>query len=74
VPWTLPQVPDEFDLYYYDPLGQQDSTVRLTVNTKPDTLPPAVDDTAALTPPLDLVIRTKWCGASIDWNGTDPIL
>jgi ubiquitin carboxyl-terminal hydrolase MINDY-3/4 len=68
------QVPDEFDLYYYDPLGQQDSTIRLTVNTKPDILPPAVDDTAALTPPLDLVIRTKWCGASVDWNGTDPIL
>eukprot|EP00953_Heterococcus_sp_UTEX-ZZ885_P025523 13882-Heterococcus_DN1.PRE.3 len=68
------QVPDEFDLYYYDPLGQQDSTIRLTVNTKPDALPPAVDDSAALTPPLDLVIRTKWCDASVDWNGTDPIL
>ena len=31
-------------------------------------------DEGDLTPPLDLVIGTKWTGARIEWNGTDPIL
>jgi len=38
--------------------------------------PPTIEDEAngALVPPLDLVIRTRWPGATVDWNGTDPIL
>lgn len=38
--------------------------------------PPTAGDAAAgaLVPPLDLVIRTRWPGAAVDWNGTDPIL
>ncbi|KAJ3280646.1 hypothetical protein HDU76_009120, partial [Blyttiomyces sp. JEL0837] len=27
-----------------------------------------------LTPPLELVIRTRWPGCSVDWNGTEPLL
>lgn len=54
--------------------------IRLTVDQRLDTSglapPPTADDEAngALVPPLDLVIRTKWPGATVDWNGTDPIL
>ncbi|KAJ3410083.1 hypothetical protein HDV05_004108 [Chytridiales sp. JEL 0842] len=27
-----------------------------------------------LIPPLDLVLRTKWSGCEVDWNGTEPLL
>ena len=64
----------QFDVYYYDQLGRQDETIRLTVDTQPRTPPPAIDDQSALIPPIDLVIRTKWSGAAVDWNGSEPIL
>ncbi|KAG5190338.1 FAM188B-like protein, partial [Tribonema minus] len=66
----------EFDLFYYDPLGQQDETIRLSIDTRPRVPPPGPDAAAAgaLVPPLDLVVRTRWPGAAVDWNGTDPIL
>eukprot|EP00752_Nemacystus_decipiens_P004082 g3736.t2 len=69
-----------FDLEYYDGLGRQDEVIHLTVDQchrRGDrAAPPTAADEAsgALVPPLDLVIRTKWPGALIDWNGTDPIL
>jgi hypothetical protein len=25
-------------------------------------------------PPLELVLRTRWPAAQVDWNGADPIL
>ena len=25
-------------------------------------------------PPLELVLRTRWPAAQVDWNGSDPIL
>ena len=63
-----------FDLFYYDGLAGQDEEVRLTVDCDPGVEPPSVDDDSALVPPLDLVIRTKWCGAAVDWNDSEPIL
>lgn len=54
--------------------------IRLTVDQRHDggdrAPPPTTDDEAngALVPPLDLVIRTRWPGAAVDWNGSDPIL
>ncbi|CAM9736068.1 unnamed protein product, partial [Hapterophycus canaliculatus] len=71
---------EAFNLEYYDGLGRQDEVIRLTVDQRRDarglTPPPTVDDEAdgVLVPPLDLVIRTRWPGATVDWNGTDPIL
>lgn len=32
------------------------------------------DEETDLIPPIDLCIRTKWKGARVDWNGTDPLL
>ncbi|XP_068790241.1 probable ubiquitin carboxyl-terminal hydrolase MINDY-4 isoform X3 [Struthio camelus] len=60
-----------FDLYYYDGLANQEEEIRLTVDT---TQMCAEDKDNDLTPPLEHCIRTKWHGAVIDWNGTEPIL
>lgn len=60
-----------FDLYYYDGLANQQEQIRLTVDTT-QTIPE--DSGKDLVPPLELCIRTKWKGASVDWNGSDPIL
>eukprot|EP00904_Undaria_pinnatifida_P010389 jgi/Undpi1/6480/HiC_scaffold_20.g08959.m1 len=70
---------ERFDLEYYDALGQQDEVICLTVDPRLDghgVSPPTAEDEAngALVPPLDLVIRTRWPGAAVDWNGTEPIL
>ncbi|XP_067386500.1 probable ubiquitin carboxyl-terminal hydrolase MINDY-4 [Emydura macquarii macquarii] len=60
-----------FDLYYYDGLANQEEEIRLTV----DTVQPYTEDKENdLIPPLEHCIRTKWKGAVIDWNGTEPIL
>ncbi|XP_069503807.1 probable ubiquitin carboxyl-terminal hydrolase MINDY-4 [Ambystoma mexicanum] len=60
-----------FDLYYYDGLAQQQEEIRLTVDTTENYLE---DNDEELIPPLEHCIRTKWKGASVDWNGTEPIL
>ncbi|XP_004676884.1 PREDICTED: protein FAM188B isoform X1 [Condylura cristata] len=60
-----------FDLYYYDGLANQQEQIRLTVDTT-QTAPE--DNDNDLVPPLELCIRTKWKGASVNWNGSDPIL
>ncbi|KAM6134730.1 putative ubiquitin carboxyl-terminal hydrolase MINDY-4 [Pterocles gutturalis] len=60
-----------FDLYYYDGLANQEEEIRLTVDT---TQMRTEDKENDLTPPLEHCIRTKWQGAVIDWNGTEPIL
>ncbi|XP_042550991.1 probable ubiquitin carboxyl-terminal hydrolase MINDY-4 [Dipodomys spectabilis] len=60
-----------FDLYYYDGLANQQEQIRLTVDTTRAT---PEDNHNDLVPPLELCIRTKWKGASVNWNGSDPIL
>ncbi|KAH0510282.1 Protein FAM188B [Microtus ochrogaster] len=60
-----------FDLYYYDGLANQQEEIRLTVDTTKTT---PEDNCRDLVPPLELCIRTKWKGASVNWNGSDPIL
>ncbi|CAM9618063.1 unnamed protein product, partial [Discosporangium mesarthrocarpum] len=49
--------------------------IRLTVHPPGDPWKAgAKEEDTTLTPPLDLVIGTKWKSASVNWNGTDPIL
>ncbi|XP_077159516.1 putative ubiquitin carboxyl-terminal hydrolase MINDY-4 [Paroedura picta] len=60
-----------FDLYYYDGLANQQEEIRLTVDTS---LPYLKDQESDLIPPLEHCIRTKWQGAVVSWNGTEPIL
>ncbi|OQS00966.1 hypothetical protein ACHHYP_02052 [Achlya hypogyna] len=61
------------ELLYYDGLANQDEPIRLSVDPA-GLAAPEKPDAHALTPPLDLVIRTKWPRATVDWNGTDPLL
>ncbi|CAN0425080.1 unnamed protein product, partial [Laminaria digitata] len=72
-------VSGRFDLEYYDGLGRQDEVICLTVDQRlggHGPPPPTAEDEAngALVAPLDLVIRTRWPAATVDWNGLDPIL
>nr|XP_034985719.1 probable ubiquitin carboxyl-terminal hydrolase MINDY-4 [Zootoca vivipara] len=60
-----------FDLYYYDGLANQQDDIRLTIDTSQPYIEGKDDD---LIPPLEHCIRTKWKGAVVDWNGTEPIL
>eukprot|EP00062_Callorhinchus_milii_P023624 gi/632982668/ref/XP_007908263.1/ PREDICTED: protein FAM188B [Callorhinchus milii] len=61
----------KFDMYYYDGLANQQDEIRLTIDAPQTCVVTREDD---LIPPLENCIRTKWKGAVIDWNGTEPIL
>ncbi|KAJ3132139.1 hypothetical protein HK101_004636 [Irineochytrium annulatum] len=58
-----------FDLFYYDGLAGQDGEIRLRVKPGRGRV-----EESALTPPLELVIGTKWEGAEVEWHGSDPLL
>lgn len=60
-----PRVQTEFDVYYYDPLGKQDESYRITVD------PTASEQRQGdeLVSSVDHCIRTKWKNASVDWHG-----
>jgi len=63
------------DLLYYDELSKQEAPIKLTVNWDTNAEPLAIIDfDKDLTPPLEHCIRTRFPAASVDWNGTDPIL
>ena len=59
-------------LYFYDELGNQDELIRLTV--KPSQPFKTSRSKYDLVPPLDETLRTRWSGATVDWNDTDPLL
>ena len=71
------------ELFYYDELGKQDELYRLTVGPSERSAAAGskADDRGAkeqkegdLTPPIEHVIRTRWKGASVDWNGSEALL
>ncbi|KAI7798025.1 putative protein FAM188B, partial [Triplophysa rosa] len=67
---------EEFDLYYYDGLANQQEPIRLTVYPDAAVSVAAQNDNTDndLIPPLNLCIRTKWQNAVISWNDSEPIL
>jgi len=69
---TNEETVDNFDLFYFDGLGQQDEEIRLSII--PDGLTEVLNEELDLIPPLDSCIRTKWKNAKVSWNGSDPIL
>lgn len=71
---TLDHQKRKFDLFYWDMLANQREPIKLTVCLEHDEELPDVNDERALIPPIDLVIRTKWKNAFVDWNGTEEIL
>ncbi|XP_071399758.1 probable ubiquitin carboxyl-terminal hydrolase MINDY-4 [Centroberyx affinis] len=64
----------EFDLYYYDGLANQQEEIRLTVSVGTSALCCQQDVDPDLVPPLEHCIRTKWKDAVVSWNDTEPIL
>ena len=63
------------DIYYYDPLGEQDEEIKLTLDReKGKDIDMDGGDETDLTPPVDKVVRTKWGAVAVDWNGAEPIL
>mmetsp|Transcript_11702 Transcript_11702/g.31536 ORF Transcript_11702/g.31536 Transcript_11702/m.31536 type:complete len:204 (-) Transcript_11702:245-856(-) len=61
------------ELYYFDQLARQGEAIKLTV--LPLRLPPHLvtgfEESESM---IDRCIRTKWKDATVDWNGTEPIL
>jgi len=61
------------ELNYFDQLARQTERIRLTVQpgNLPMRLTTGFEESESM---IDRCIRTKWKEASIDWNGTEPIL
>ena len=85
-PQDVPVEAGSAEMHYYDELGRQDEGVVLTLTMDADAVEACAgrdpnDDAEAAAawkensvPPLELVLRTRWPAARVDWNGTDPIL
>lgn len=65
---------NKFDLIYYDELARQEHDIILTINynAKSGDAKHNQDDKNVI--PIDSVIRTKWKGADVNWNGRTVIL
>jgi hypothetical protein len=70
-----------FDMLYFDSLGRQDTLIRLSVNVPDEST--EIDNalshqrnlrSTSDEPPLVLVLHTRWPGAGVNWNGTEPLL
>lgn len=59
-----------FDLFYYDGLINQETEIKLTIDTGSQ----HVDGNTDLISPIEHCIRTKWENAHVNWNGTEPLL
>ncbi|RLN45049.1 hypothetical protein BBJ28_00019417 [Nothophytophthora sp. Chile5] len=62
------------ELLYFDGLANQDEEIRLSLSTFALEQETATANHEDLVPPLNLVIRTKWPRATVDWNGVEPLL
>ncbi|TPX49613.1 hypothetical protein SeLEV6574_g01358 [Synchytrium endobioticum] len=59
------------DLFYYDMLAGLHEETRLTITFGGGSKACNKGD---LTPPLEMVIRTKWMNCFVDWNGAEVLL
>ena len=62
---------NDFDLFFYDGLANQQHELRLTLS--PNDQKKKIN-TTALVSPIENCLKTKWPSMKIDWNGTDPLL
>ncbi|XP_064456577.1 probable ubiquitin carboxyl-terminal hydrolase MINDY-4 [Ornithodoros turicata] len=60
----------QFQLYYYDGLNKQEEEIKLTIDPSAN----VICEDSIMTPPLELCIRTRWKGASVSWNDSEPLL
>ncbi|XP_057887339.1 inactive ubiquitin carboxyl-terminal hydrolase MINDY-4B [Melospiza georgiana] len=67
-----------FHLYFYSGQQEQTQTARLTIDTRSHHWEEAQREglcsPGRRRPALEMAIRTKWPGATVSWNGTDPFL
>jgi ubiquitin carboxyl-terminal hydrolase MINDY-3/4 len=62
---------DEFDVYYYDELGNQTEDIRLTLKL----VGQKTKEERKLVPPIELCLQTKHGHkVMVDWNDTEPLL
>ncbi|NXE23984.1 MIY4B hydrolase, partial [Ardeotis kori] len=71
--WKMERV---FQLYFYNGQREQATPARLTIDTHshPWEEDPCEDSSSPgkRRSSLEMAIRTKWAGATVSWNGTDP--
>ncbi|XP_050834068.1 inactive ubiquitin carboxyl-terminal hydrolase MINDY-4B [Serinus canaria] len=65
-----------FHLYFYSGQQEQTQTAHLTIDTHSHHWEEAQREgpcsPGRRRPALEMAIRTKWAGATVSWNGTDP--
>ncbi|NWY52721.1 MIY4B hydrolase, partial [Chionis minor] len=65
-----------FHLYFYNGQQEQAKTARLTIDTHshPWEEEPRGEPSSPgkRCPAVEMAIRTKWAGATVSWNGTNP--
>ncbi|NXD48717.1 MIY4B hydrolase, partial [Corvus moneduloides] len=65
-----------FHLYFYSGQQEQTQTAHLTIDTHSHHWEEAQREDPSSPrkrhPALEMAIRTKWAGATVSWNGTDP--
>ncbi|XP_039569688.1 inactive ubiquitin carboxyl-terminal hydrolase MINDY-4B [Passer montanus] len=65
-----------FHLYFYSGQQEQTQTAHLTIDTHSHHWEEAQREgpcsPGKRRPALEMAIRTKWAGATVSWNGTDP--
>ncbi|NXL60931.1 MIY4B hydrolase, partial [Chordeiles acutipennis] len=71
--WKMERV---FQLYWYGGQREQSQTARLTIDTHSHHWEedPCEDPSSPgkRCPAVEMAIRTKWAGATVSWNGSDP--
>ncbi|NXP65583.1 MIY4B hydrolase, partial [Chloropsis cyanopogon] len=65
-----------FHLYFYSGQQEQAQTAHLTIDTHSHPWEEARREDPCSPgkrrPALEMAIRTKWAGATVSWNGTEP--
>ncbi|NXO05158.1 MIY4B hydrolase, partial [Rhinopomastus cyanomelas] len=65
-----------FCLYFYTGQQEQRKATHLTIDTHShhweEDQSKATSSPEKKHPALEMAVRTKWAGATINWNGTDP--
>ncbi|NXL10358.1 MIY4B hydrolase, partial [Mesembrinibis cayennensis] len=65
-----------FHLYFYNGQQEQTKTAHLTIDTHShhweEDRSEDPSSPGKRRPSVEMAIRTKWAGATVSWNGTDP--
>ena len=63
------KIGDDLDIFYYDPLGEQEEECKMTLDFHPkEEIDMSGGEETDCVPPLNKVIRTKWGAVGIKWS------